>query len=91
MMPPPPPKAPSQMTDAELAAPSRDSQRDQERQHRELCGKIDSLDSSHAASQSELKRLVARIHRIDIWILIAGGIAAIAGVVAVVLEILLRH
>jgi len=39
-----------------------------------------------ASGQSEMKRTVDRIHRIDLWILIAGAIAALAGVILLVLE-----
>ena len=74
------PKSPHQMTNAELDKEWLDSQQQQERQHRELRSRMDSL----VSSQKELKTSVdqlARTRRIEWAILIVGGIAAIAAVV----------
>ena len=51
--------------------------------HEHLCSVVDSL----ASAQSLMKRTVDRIHRIDVWILIAGAIAALSGVILIVVEI----
>jgi Flp pilus assembly protein TadB len=47
-----------------------------------LRGTVDTV----STGQSALKHTVDRIHRIDVWILIAGAIAALAGVILLVLE-----
>ena len=64
--------------------------REEDRRHQEvvakqehLCSVVDSL----ASAQSLMKRTVDRIHRIDVWILIAGAIAALAGVILLAVEI----
>ena len=40
-----------------------------------------------ASDQSAMKRIVDRIHCIDVWILIAGAIAALAGSILPAVEI----
>jgi len=74
------PKAPHQMTDAELDAPCPSPEMQQEKQHRKLCSRIDLL----SGGQEKLKQSVDRLGRprwIDWAILVAGGIAAVATVI----------
>ena len=52
-------------------------------EHKHLRGVVDTV----AAGQSALQRLVERIHRIDVWILLVGAIAALAGVILLALEL----
>jgi hypothetical protein len=52
-------------------------------EQQKLRGSVDGV----ASGQSALSRTVARIHRIDVWILIVGTIAAIAGVILLAVEI----
>jgi|ERR1035438_2357751 Flp pilus assembly protein TadB len=40
------------------------------------------------SKQAELRQSVDRLHRVDLWILVVGIVAALAGVVLLVLEIL---
>ena len=64
--------------------------REEDRRHQTMVSEQKQLRSvvdSMALSQSEMKRTVDRIHRIDVWILIAGGIAALAGVILLVLDL----
>jgi hypothetical protein len=46
-----------------------------------------SVVDSVASVQSTMKRTVDQIHRLDVWILIAGAIAGLAGVILLVVEI----
>jgi len=78
---PDPPKPPQKMTDVELQS-SSDQMHQQERQHRELCHRVDSL----ADGQADLKRSIERLHCVDIAILIVGSIAAIAAVILLFLK-----
>jgi hypothetical protein len=58
--------------------------------HQDLIAEQQQLRSvvdSMASGQSAMKKIVDRIHRIDVWILIAGAIAAFAGVILLVVEI----
>lgn len=58
--------------------------------HRETIGEMGKLKTSVEGLKTSVDRL-ARPRCIDWWILIAGWIAAIAGVVVVLLSIFLRH
>ena len=71
------------MTEAELDSRGWSEVHQQERQHRELRERVAGL----SESLSELKRVVVRIHRIDVWILIAGVIAALASVILLALAV----
>ena len=51
-------------------------------EQKRLSAAVDSL----TEGQSHLNRSVERLHRIDVWILIAGAVAALAGVILLVLE-----
>jgi hypothetical protein len=48
-----------------------------------LRGTVDTV----STGQSALKQTVDRIHRIDVWILIAGAIAALAGLILLALDV----
>jgi hypothetical protein len=56
---------------------AEDSARVQAQRHQEVM-----------AAQEAVRGAVGRVHRIDVWILIVGMIAALAGVVLLALEIL---
>jgi hypothetical protein len=67
------------MTDEELAAPGRDSQRDQERQHREVRGRIDAL----VSAQGKLKWSVDQLQKarpIDKAVLVVAAIGVLVGI-----------
>jgi hypothetical protein len=86
--PPPPPKSPGQKTDAELDGPGLDPQHQQERQHRELRSRVDSL----LSIQSALKESVDRLHRarcVDKAILIATIAGVAVGLIGIFVAILL--
>jgi hypothetical protein len=58
--------------------------------HQDLLAEQQSLRTtvdSLATGQFDVKRTVDRIHRIDVWILIAGAIAALASVILLAVEI----
>lgn len=60
-----------------------DQDAEQERRHRQNQKRLESIQKS----QSELKVSVDRVHRIDVWILIAGAIAALGTLILIALEI----
>jgi hypothetical protein len=81
---PPPPKAPREMNDQELDEACRvhgfHEHFQQERQHRELRCRVDSLVSGQAELKDAMDRL-ARPHWVLWATLIATAVAAIAGVI----------
>jgi hypothetical protein len=80
---PKPPKPPQQMTATELEAHSSSELHQQERQHRELRTQVGGLVNSLSA----LKRTVDRVHRIDVWILVASVIGALLIALSLALQL----
>jgi hypothetical protein len=77
---PPPPKAPHQMTDAELESPGLNAQLQDEKRHREIRAQIDSL----IAAQADLKVAIARLekpHWIIRWTLVVASLTLIVCVI----------
>ena len=76
------------MNDEELRsaylAHGHDKRLQDEWHHRQLRGRIDAI----ASEQMALKKTLGRIHRIDVWILVVGSIAAVASVILIVLALL---
>lgn len=66
------------------------SHREENRRHQAMVVEQQQLRSvvdSVASGQSAMKRTIDRIHRIDVWILIAGAIAALAGLILLALDV----